>query len=230
MADVVLNSEDITVLGGPSEIQLDVNVGPAGNRGVFVMYGVANPNSSGATFITTPQIFDLYVLTDPASDDYLQIFQYLNQDGVAQWLPAIKLSQNFYATTRVVSFTGGEGSVEFNAFELGLFEERLNLPTLVGSAAYLNVQATPGNFSFASYLNPGLGLPLQHNPTSLSILVNDLELDEADELKFRLDIKAAEFDGTDWANVDDKDIVIHFYMQIVDPTFISQYILGLGGS
>jgi hypothetical protein len=230
MAEVILSSDDLTILGGPSEIQLDVNIGPAGNRGVFVMYGIANPNAAGATFIATPQIFDLYVLTDPASSDYLQIFQYLNQDGIAQWVPAIKLSQNFYATTRVLPFIAGESSITFNAFELGLFEERLNLPTLVGSAAYLNVQATPGNFDFVSYLNPGLGLPLDHNPTSLSVLVNDLFLDVDDELKFKVDLKAAEFDGTNWSNLNGKAIVVHFYMQIVDPTFIINAIAELSGS
>lgn len=233
MAEVILSSDDLTVLGGPAEIRLDVNVGPAGNRGVFVLYGIANPNAAGATFITTPQIFDLYVLTDPSSADYLQIFQYLNQDGVPLWVPAIKLSQNFYATTRVLEFIDGESYVVFNAFELGLFEERLNLPTLFGSAAYLNVQATAGNFNFASYLSvvEEQVAPLDHKPTALSVFVQDLKLDPADdELKFRVDIKAAEFDGTGWSNVDGKSIAVHFYMQIVDPTPIATVIAGLSGS
>ena len=230
MAEVILSSDDLTVLGGPSSIQLYLNIGPAGNRGVFVLYGRADPRLPGTSFSTVPQTFDLYVLTDSASSDYLQIFQLLNQDGVDQWLPAIKLSQNFYATTRVLSFVDGASSVTFNAFELGLFEERLNLPTYVGTAASLNIQSTAGNFDFVSYLNPGLGIPLQHYPTSLSVLVNDLFLDENDELKFTIDLKAAEFDGTSWSNVDEKSLLINFYMQIVDTTPITTYVAGLGGS
>jgi hypothetical protein len=230
MAEVVLSSDDLTVLGGPSTVQVDLNIGPAGNRGVFVMYGVGDPNTPGTNFIDTPQIFDLYVLTNPASSDYLQIFQYLNQDGVVQWVPAIKLSQNFYATTRALDFVNGECSITFNAFELGLFEERLNLPTYVGTAASLNIQATVGNFDFVSYLAPGLGLPLEHNPTALSILVNDLFLDVDSELKFTVSLKAAEFDGTSWANVDGKKIIVHFYMQVTDPTFVAAALAEAGGS
>tara|TARA_R110002167_G_scaffold35380_4_gene113054 strand:- start:7504 stop:8196 length:693 start_codon:yes stop_codon:yes gene_type:complete len=230
MAEVILSSDDLTVLGGPAIVQLDLNIGPAGNRGVFVLYGTGDPRVVGTQFTTVPQIFDLYVLTNPASADYLQIFQYTSQDGLDQWVPAIKLSQNFYATTRVLPFVAGESSITFNSFELGLFQERLSLPTLVGSAAYLNVQATPGNFDFASYLNPGLALPLQHYPTSMSVLVNDLFLDVDDELKFKIDLKAAEFDGTTWTNVNGKALVVHFYMQIVDPTFIANAIAELGGS
>ena len=233
MAEVILSSDDLTVLGGPAIVQLDLNIGPAGNRGVFIMYGIGDPRVVGTLFTTVPQIFDLYVLTNPSSADYLQIFQYLNQDGLDQWVPAIKLSQNFYATTRVLPFVAGKASITGNAFELGLFKERLSLPEFVGSAAYLNVQATPGNFNFASYLSVGEEqvAPLDHKPTALSVFVQDLKLDPADdELKFRVDIKAAEFDGTSWTNVNGKALVVHFYMQIVDPTFIINAIAELSGS
>jgi hypothetical protein len=111
-----------------------------------------------------------------------------------------------------------------------LFEERLNLPTYVGTAASLNIQATVGNFDFVSYLAPGLGLPLEHNPTALSILVNDLFLDVDSELKFTVSLKAAEFDGTSWANVDGKKIIVHFYMQVTDPTFVAAALAEAGGS
>jgi len=45
MAEVVVSSADLTVLGGPSQITVDTNIGPAGNRGVFVLYGVFDPNT-----------------------------------------------------------------------------------------------------------------------------------------------------------------------------------------
>ena len=45
----------------------------------------------------------------------------------------------------------------------------------------------------------------------------------------RVDIKAAEFDGTSWTNVNGKALVVHFYMQIVDPTFIANAIAESSG-
>jgi hypothetical protein len=229
MAEVVVSSDDLTVLGGPAIVEVDLNIGPAGDRGVFISYGIGDPRVVGTLFSATPKIFDLYILTDPASADYLQIFQYINLDGNPTWDPAIKLSQNFYATTRVLPFVAGESSITFDAFELGLFQERLATLEFPLSAAYLNVQATPGNFDLVSHLSPELLLPLEHYPTSMSVLVNDLFLDD-DETKIKVDLKAAEFDGTDWANVNDKNLVVHFYMQIVDPTFMFNAIAELSNS
>ena len=89
MAEVLVSSDDISVLGGPASITLNLDSGPQGQRGTFILYGFPNPNTPEAaeTFISEPQLFDLYVVVDPASDDYLQIYQYVNQDGALVWIP-----------------------------------------------------------------------------------------------------------------------------------------------
>jgi len=41
MADVILSTEDLTVLGGPSSLNLEIDFGPKGDRGsqIFVNLG-----------------------------------------------------------------------------------------------------------------------------------------------------------------------------------------------
>ena len=62
MAEVILSTEDITVLGGPSSINVDVDFGPPGTRGSQIFIGQGNPNDPtteiGQDVIN---ILDLYI-------------------------------------------------------------------------------------------------------------------------------------------------------------------------
>lgn len=226
MAEINLSSEDLTVLGGPSSITLETNFGAAGNRGVFVMYGLLNPNDPNASFITTPQIFDLYVVTDPANENYLQMYQYLNQDGVIAWYPAIKLSINFYGANKLLTFVNGEATLNINIFDLGLVNLRTELPTLVGTKHYFNVQATLSNYEAASLLNPLI--PQNHYPAALTVRVDDIEQDPVtDELFVPITFKAAEFDGTNWQAINNKNVIANIAIFVVDPTDVTD---AVGGS
>lgn len=225
MAEVILSTPELTVLGGPAEVRLDTNVGPAGSRGVFVFYGISNPNSPTATFIADPIIFDLYILTDPSSDDYLQVFQYVNIDGIEQWIPTIKLTPNFYGTNRVLTFIEGEAELEINAFELGLVELRTEIPTLEGTRFFFSVQATLSNFELLSEANELI--PANHYPAAVSVRVDDIFLDPTDEeLKIPLTFKAAEFDGTNWQDIDNKNVIVNLSILVVNPNDVLDILEG----
>lgn len=225
MAEINLSSEDITVLGGPSSVTVETNFGPAGNRGVFVMYGLLNPNDQNASFITTPQVFDLYVVTDPAADDYLQMYQYTIQDGIVAWYPAIKLSINFYGANKLLAFDNGEATININIFDLGLVNLRTELPTLVGTKHYFNVQATLSNYEAGSLTNPLI--PENHYPAALSVRVDDIEQDEiTDELFVPITFNAAEFNGTTWAPINGKNVIANIAVFVVDPTDVTDLVGG----
>jgi hypothetical protein len=225
MAEVVLSSEELTVLGGPSVIKVDTNIGPAGNRGVFVMFGPLNPNSPGATFVAVPQIFDLYILTDPSSDDYLQIFQYLSQDGIEQWFPSIKLTPNFYGTNRVITFIEGEAYLEINIFELGLVELRNEILSLENTGAFFSIQATLGNYNVVNLINPAV--PANHYPSAVSVRVNDIFLDPSDEeLKIPITFKGAEFAEGVWQDIDDKSVVVNLSILVINPNDVLNHFVG----
>jgi hypothetical protein len=216
MAEVNLSTTELTVLGGPAQIRVDTNIGPEGNRGVFILYGLQNPNDQSAQFITTPQIFDLYILTDPSSDDYLQVYQYLNQDGVEQWVPVIKLTPNFYGTNRVLTFINGEAELDINVFELGLVELRTEIATLLNTKFFFSVQATLSNYEILSEANPLISE--NHFPAALSVRTEDIYLDLVDqELKIPLTFKAAEFSGSSWQNIHNKNVIVNLSILVVNP-------------
>lgn len=238
MAEVLVSSEDISVLGGPSSITLNLDTGSQGQRGTFILYGFANPNTAEAqeSFIAEPQVFDLYVVVDPASDDYLQLYQYVNQDGQLVWIPALKLSINLYSTTRPVTFINGLGSVEINVADLGLagVEQTgqaqsldLNFFTQPGSSAYFNVQMSISNFNPEYVLNPG-GATLDLYPVMSTFIISDVYLDENDNLlKLPITVTAAELTPLGLAPVDDKEMFVQMVITLQDPQQISDYFADL---
>jgi hypothetical protein len=221
MAEVAYSSEDITVLGGPSKVTLELEVGPPGNRGVFVMFGFLNPNDDNAEFIAVPQLFDLYVVVNPASEDYLQMYQYLNKDGTLLWDPAIRLRQNVYSTNRPITFSAGSGRVDINLADIGL--ANLDDVALPGSSLFFNVQASFANLNLDDF-NPLAPLNPQTMPIASSVVVQDAFQEESGELSLPIFFNAAEFDGTDWSPIDDKTIVAYLTVIVVDPSIVAGYL------
>lgn len=226
MAEVNLSTEDIIVLGGPSEITLETNVGPVGNRGVFVMYGLFEPNDPRATFITTPQFADLYIVTDPASENYLQMYQFTNQEGTQRWVPQIKLTINFYSANKPITFINGEAEIKVNIFDLGLVNLRTEFPTLENTKHYFSVQATLSNYNVQSLTNSFIGE--DHNPSAVSVKVEDIEQDpETNELLLPIILKGAEFNGSSWSRINNKTVIANISIFVVDPTEIFNLIGGV---
>lgn len=220
MAEVIVSTPDLTVLGGPASVQVDTSIGTAGQRGTFVMYGLLHPNNASASFIETPAIFDLYILTDPSSADYLQVYQYVIQDGEKIWIPTIKLAPNFYGTNRVVTFIDGQAELLINLFDLGLVELRAGNLDLENSKFLFSVQATLSNYEVASEVNPAVSST--HLPAAVSVEVRDIELDASDdELKIPITLHGAEFDGTSMQRIDGKDVIVHLSILVIDPSDVT---------
>jgi hypothetical protein len=222
MAEVILSTPELTVLGGPASVQVDTNVGEAGNRGVFVFFGLPNPNSPVATFTEVPIIFDLYILVDSSSDDYLAVFQYLIQDGIAQWIEQIKLTPNFYGTNRVVTFVEGVAELDVNIFEIGLVDISSGSLPLENSRFRFSVQATLSNYEVNSESDALISS--EHLPAAVSVKVGDIFLDETDsQLKLPITLYGAEFDGTSMQNIDDKNVVAHLSILVVSPSEVTDF-------
>lgn len=244
MSEVQVSEDNISVIGGPSEVKLELDVGAQGQRGTFIMYGFPEPNSPEAqeTFISPPQIFDFYVVVDPGSENYLQMYQYVNQDGVQLWAPALKLAINIYSTTRPITFINGVGTTEINLSDLGIAGVTetgntqsidVNFFTQPGSAAYFNVQTSISNFNPLFALDPEGGETLDLFPTIHSYVVSDVYLDGADnQLKLPINFSAVEITGTSTVPVNDKTLFIQLLVTLQSPEEIRDYITDLisGGS
>lgn len=225
MAEVIISTPELTVLGGPASIEVDTNFGAPGNRGVFVFFGLEDPNSPAATFGAgpdTPNVFDLYIIVDSSSDDYLQLYQYVVQDGITQWIPQIRLTPNFYGTNRVVTFVEGVAELSINIFEIGLVDLRSGSLPLEDSRFRFSIQATLSNYEVNSESDEYVSS--EHFPAAVSVKVEDIFLDETDsELKLPITLYGAEFDGTSMQSIDDKNVVAHLSILVVSPSEVIDF-------
>jgi hypothetical protein len=225
MVNVVLSSDEITVLGGPTRLDVDLNIGAAGTRGSIIFNGFGNPNSLSPDrdFPTLPQVFDIFIDSDPGSDNYLQAYQYVNQDGSQSWVMIFKLTQDVYKINKVVEFSQGEANILLNLTELGI--ENVPFETYSNSSAFFNVSATISNIDATAIDS---GSPLTTSPAALSIVVEDAYTNDpnsftgSQEFPFFLPIKmeAAEFSSGTWSVLDDKKVVVYLTVTFANPNEI----------
>jgi hypothetical protein len=172
MAEVILSTEDITVLGGPSSINVDVDFGPPGTRGSQIFIGQGNPNDP-ATEIGQDdiKILDLYINLKTTDVDYLYVYQYVTENAVSSWKPLFDLIPNTKSLNSSSTFTAGSTVINVPINQI--------VPTdLVSTvtASSFNVQATIQN-SLPVALAVELGTPSgTGNARSLPITVRASEL------------------------------------------------------
>lgn len=108
MPDVLLNNDDITVLGSPSVVELLVDIGPKGDAGSQVLVGLGNPNL--ISIGQTPKLNDLYINASPGAN-YGYLYQYVLQPGGETWVEVLKISPTIYTEVRTTVFSAGEATI-----------------------------------------------------------------------------------------------------------------------
>jgi hypothetical protein len=84
----VISTDEITVIGPPSSIDLQVDIGPKGDRGSYVFAGPGEPTGAGSVVFLneTPIIGDLFINSNTVDLDYGSIYQYTAVPGDdSQW-------------------------------------------------------------------------------------------------------------------------------------------------
>jgi hypothetical protein len=113
MVDVLLNTEDVVVLGPPEIIDVLVDIGPQGTRGTKFIIGSGEPNaqtSSGVLLGQTLILNDMYIDVSPGVD-YGYMYQYVSQPGGNTWTQVLKINPAIYSAIETVSFSSGNGSI-----------------------------------------------------------------------------------------------------------------------
>jgi len=113
MVDVLLNTEDVVVLGPPDSVDVLVDIGPQGTRGSKIIVGSGEPNtqtSSGVLLGTTLILNDMYIQTDPG-ENYGYMYQYVSQPGGNTWVEVLKVRPAIYSAIETILFTSGAGSI-----------------------------------------------------------------------------------------------------------------------
>jgi hypothetical protein len=103
----IYSSDQITVLGGPSKISVDLDIGPTGKRGSYWFVGNGFPNTEELS----PNLLDMYINVDPQDESYLFLYQYQNADGINSWRQILKIIPNFTSKTVVSDFVNGNAQI-----------------------------------------------------------------------------------------------------------------------
>ena len=186
MPDVVLSNDDLTVLAGPSTVELLVDIGPTGTRGSKFFVGVGNPNS---VTLSTKILNDLYINSAPGSD-YGYLYQYVSEPGGDTWVEVLKINPTIYSKLHTVTFaSGSDADYGSGAIVIPI----ANISTASGlSAVNFNVQYSIQNTK-----------PLASSISSVSISGTDLVIN----------LEASEYDGT-WTSFD-AEVPVHIFVSVM---------------
>jgi hypothetical protein len=113
MVDVLLNTEDVVVLGPPETIDVLVDIGPQGTRGTKFIVGSGEPNaqtSSGVLLGQTLILNDMYINVAPGVN-YGYLYQYVSQPGGNTWTQVLQISPAIYSTVETIAFTSGAAAI-----------------------------------------------------------------------------------------------------------------------
>lgn len=181
MVDVILDTPDIRVLGGPSIVDLELDFGRQGARGSNIYAGFGKPST--ATLPSGYQIKDLYINLDPNDDEYSCIYQYtttvVDDIAINEWVLLLRVSPSTLSINTTLDFTAG--SAEYiipldNYFPDDILQQI--------TESNINIQISFRNANqIASSISGAVISTIQNPPKTILTIT----------------IKAVSFDGTDWA-------------------------------
>jgi len=102
--EVLVNTDDITVLGPPAQVKVQLDIGATGNRGSQVFVGTGNPNE--IEIGQDPILNDLYINNAPG-DEYSYMYQYISGLGGLTWIPILKVNPTIYSANHLQTFSSG---------------------------------------------------------------------------------------------------------------------------
>ncbi len=195
MTNIFVSSDDVKVIGGTANVNVEVDFGPQGDRGSVFLVGLGNPNTVTHSQVLQP--LDIYINVQATDEDYLVVYQYITVAGVNTWVDTGKLMTDKFSVIRTVGFTDGKttSEVDFKVLNIAPL-------SLVGglTAENFNVQCT--------FSDP-------ENPIAHSITVKPLAIQSGTgDLILPVDINAVEFSEGSWVGLN-RTVYIHFLITVV---------------
>lgn len=189
----LLSNEDITVLGGPATITVDLDFGPTGQRGSYWIVGNGNPNNQDTVIGQTPQVQDLYLNLDVEDGEYLSVYQYQKGLGTTSWVKVVNLIPKIFSKNVTANFVAGSASVNIPLVEVVP-------PEIIGSTVItdFNVQHSIVN---------------TNSPVASGLSVSDIIIDNGTQV-LSLDITASKLQGGSWENLSGEQSV-HLFISLV---------------
>lgn len=115
--DVVVNTDDLVVLGPPDVIDLAISIGERGFRGATFYAGSGNPNDLEVSqnifgTVVVPAAGDIFINT-AIGPEYGWLYIYNPKIIGNQWDQLLKLQNPFYAESKQVEFSSGSAIMSF---------------------------------------------------------------------------------------------------------------------
>jgi len=186
MPDVVLSNDDLTVLAGPSTVELLIDIGPAGTRGSKFFVGVGDPNLDTSL---NPILNDMYINSAPG-ENYSYMYQYISQPGGDSWVEVLRVNPTLYSKTHVTTFSSGTSATTGSGSIVIPISDISSVPGLI--AENFNVQYSIPNA----------------NPVASSI-----SLVETSGTDLVIHLEASEYDGN-WGPLD-AEISVNIFISVV---------------
>lgn len=183
MVDILLTTDELSVLGGPETVNVEVDFGPAGDRGSQIFSNTGKPviGSNGLTALAPGcQLFDLYINILSTDTEYQYVYQLQNVLGTNTWVKLFKLVSNIYSKNYTeTSFVDGVWSMNIPVAEI--------VPTdLVGIA-----QSENFNVQYSV---------LNQNPLASSISIGEV-VTSSGERVLPITINASELSGSSFTDL-----------------------------
>lgn len=113
MVDVLLNTEDVVVLGPPEQIDVLVDIGPQGTRGSKIIVGSGDPNliTTNGVILGQTLIFNDIYINVAQGENLGYMYQYISSPGGNTWVEVLRVNPGIYSSIKTVQFTSGSGSI-----------------------------------------------------------------------------------------------------------------------
>lgn len=179
MSDIttLLSTDDIVVLGPPTIVNVQTDIGPTGDRGNKVFVGLGHPNTSGINEQESIILNDIYI-NNLIGSNYSYMYQYVSQPAGNTWVPVLRLNPSLYSAINSTSFNDGTASIVVPIS----FITDANISSLVEENFAIQVT------------------PIHTNPTAIS--VTSVEIGGIDNAELTINLSALEQSGGTWQNLD----------------------------
>lgn len=178
MAEPIYTTDDLTILGGPASIDVQLDFGSEGQRGSRIFVGEGNPNNGSTIIGQSINLFDMYINLHTLDEDYLYLYQYQNVDGVNTWVELVKLIPNQFSGSYSKVFTSGVTTIDIPILAITSIPEP--------EASNFAVQASITGI----------------NPIAHAVSIQGISVDPSTQIEnLNISINASELSGSTWTPI-----------------------------
>jgi hypothetical protein len=186
--DVVVDTDDLVILGPPKSIDVSLDIGEKGERGARFILGSGNPNLPGV--IPNGQevkVGDVFLNSSTASN-YGWLYIYTVTPFGNYWVSALKLQPPVYASNYEISTnSNGEATIS------------VPLSDIVSDISIDDVSRYTINLTLDN-----------SNPSAVSIISRQIV-----GTSLIIAIKVAEFSGSSWSYIQNQEKIINITVSVV---------------